>query len=173
MELFYNSNKKIKKKIIQKKKIKKKRIKNKITENNNINNIWLNRYILFYSSLFFITNILLALYKKYYFYAILFVNLLITSLIVHTNDNFYTNTIDKCSIVFIVLYGGYILYKKSNKSISLNIFIIITFLACVLLYIYGYFTNNFCFHPDTIVANKYHVLMHIIGSIGHNAIIFL
>jgi hypothetical protein len=132
-----------------------------------------NNNVLFFTSFIFITNTLTAFYKKYYFYSLLFFCLTITSLQVHSTHIMHANIIDKFVISFIVLYGGYMLYKKSNKSISLNIFIIITFLACLLLYIYGYFTKNFCFHPDTIVANKYHVLMHIIGSIGHNAIIFL
>jgi hypothetical protein len=132
-----------------------------------------NNNVLFFTSFIFIINTLAALYKKYYFYSFLFFCLTITSLQYHSTHTMYANIIDKIVIAGIVLYGGYMLYKKSDKSISINIFIIITFLACVFLYIYGCFTNNYCFHPDAIVANNYHALMHIVGSIGHNLIILL
>lgn len=132
-----------------------------------------NDNILFFTSFIFIINTLAALYKKYYFYSFLFFGLTITSLQYHSTHTMHANIIDKVVIAGIVLYGGYMLYKKSDKSISINIFIITNFLACVFLYIYGCFTNNYCFHPDSIIANNYHVLMHIIGSIGHNFIIFL
>lgn len=72
--------------------------------------------ILLYSSLFFITNAIAAFFYKYYLYSFLFLILTITSLIVHTNDNMYTNIIDKIAVIAIVLYGTYMLYNKINIS---------------------------------------------------------
>jgi hypothetical protein len=93
---------------------------------------------------------------------------------VHTNDNFYTNTIDKCSIVFIVLYGGYLLWNKTNNNnLFYAIFIAITCAICGYIYIYGYIKNEYCFNCEKCTANKYHTLMHFISSFGHNCIIFL
>jgi hypothetical protein len=119
------------------------------------------------------TNTIAALHKEYYLYSFFFFCLTITSLYYHSTHTIHGNIIDKIAVACVVLYGGYMLYIKLEKSISLSIFIFITFLACVFLYIYGCFTNKFCFHPDAIVANNYHALMHIIASFGHNLIIFL
>lgn len=92
----------------------------------------------------------------------------------HTNDNFYTNTIDKCSIVFIVLYGGYLLWNKTNNNnLFYVIFIAITCAICGYIYIYGYLINQYCFNSEKCTANKYHTLMNFISSFGHNCIIFL
>jgi hypothetical protein len=77
--------------------------------------------ILFYSSLFFITNAITAFLKEYYLYSFLFCILTTTSLIVHSNDNIYTNLIDKTAVVSIVLHGGYTLYNKININKCLNI----------------------------------------------------
>jgi hypothetical protein len=66
----------------------------------------------FYSSFIFLINVLIASYYKYYIYALLFFILWITSLIVHSNCNIYTNLLDKLAISLVVLYGGYIFYTK-------------------------------------------------------------
>jgi hypothetical protein len=130
--------------------------------------------ILFYSSLFFITNAITAFLREYYLYSLLFCILTTTSLIVHSNDNIYTNLMDKTAVGSIVLYGGYTLYNKINinKCVYCSI-IIITFLSCIYLYIYGFFTKKYCFCHEKCIAQKYHVIMHIIGSVGHHFIIFL
>jgi hypothetical protein len=59
------------------------------------------------SSFIFTTNIITAyLYKEYYIYSILFSALTATSLLYHSNNNIYTNIIDKCAICAVVLWGG-------------------------------------------------------------------
>ena len=93
--------------------------------------------ILLLSSLFFITNTATALFNEYYVYSFLFFILTITSLVVHYNDNIYTNTIDKIAVSSIVVYGGYMAYSKINTDKWLNfIAITVTFLLCIYLYIF-------------------------------------
>jgi hypothetical protein len=130
--------------------------------------------ILLLSSLFFVTNILTAYYSEQYFYSFLFFILTITSLIVHYRDNYYTNVIDKMAVLSIVLYGGYMLYYKINADKLLNCFtIIIAFLVCCYLYIYGFIVKEYCFCDKKCIAEKYHFIMHATSSIGHHFIIYL
>jgi len=130
--------------------------------------------ILLLSSLFFVTNILTAYYSEQYFYSFLFFILTITSLIVHHEDNYYTNVIDKIAVSSIILYGGYVLCNKMNTENLFYCFIIvITFLLCIYLYIYGFIFKKYCFSDEKSISQKYHFIMHIIGSIGHHFIIYL
>ena len=131
------------------------------------------RSILFYSSFVFITNVITAFYNEYYLYSFLFCILTTTSLSVHSNDNIYTNIIDKIAVSKIVLYGAYTLYNKINVNKCMNCIIIITFLFCVYFYIYGFLTKKYCFSDEKLKAEKYHFMMHIIGSTGHHFIVFL
>ena len=130
--------------------------------------------ILLLSSLFFVTNILTAYYCEQYFYSFLFFILTITSLIVHHEDNYYTNVIDKIAVLSIVLYGGNVLCNKMNRENLFYCFIIvITFLLCIYLYIYGFIFKKYCFCDEKCTSQKYHFIMHIISSIGHHFIIYL
>lgn len=130
--------------------------------------------ILCYSCLVFITNAIAAFFKEYYLYSFLFFNLTITSLIFHSNNNIYTNVIDKIAILSIVLYGSYILYNKISIQKKLRIFVIITtFLLTLFLFFYGYCNNCYCYNPDKCIGDKYHSLLHLISSIGHHFIISL
>uniref|UniRef100_A0A6C0DN44 Uncharacterized protein n=1 Tax=viral metagenome TaxID=1070528 RepID=A0A6C0DN44_9ZZZZ len=130
--------------------------------------------ILLLSSLFFITNIVTAYFNEQYLYSFLFFILTITSLVVHYNDNFYTNVIDKIAVLSIVLYGGYVLCNKINTNKWLNLLIIIVaFLLCIYLYIYGFIVKEYCFCDKKCVAQTYHFVMHVISSIGHHFIIYL
>jgi hypothetical protein len=133
-----------------------------------------NPNILIYSSLFFITNVITAFLNKYYLYSLLFCILTITSLIVHCNDNSFTNFIDKIAVSTIVLYGAYMLYNKINSNNYYScLVIIVTFLYCIYFYIYGFLTKKFCFCEQISISQKYHFIMHIVASIGHHFIIFL
>jgi hypothetical protein len=130
--------------------------------------------ILLLSSLFFVSNILIAYYCEYYVYSFLFFILTITSLIVHYEDNYYTNVIDKIAVSSIVLYGGYVLLNKMNtKKLFYCFIIVITFLICIYLYIYGFIFQKYCFCDEKSISQKYHFIMHIIASIGHHFIIYL
>ena len=129
--------------------------------------------ILFFTSFIFITNVISALYKENHLYAILFGLLTISSLIVHSYDNIYTNVIDKIIIGLIVIYGGYVLWNKmSDIDTIIMVTIISTFLFCIWVYAYGFYKKRLCFDSDKCIADRYHCLMHLIGCIGHHLIIF-
>jgi len=76
--------------------------------------------IMIYSSLFFLTNSVTAFLHEYYLYSGLFFILTVTSVVVHTHDNLYTNLIDKVAVSSIVLYGGYILHSKLHGIESMQ-----------------------------------------------------
>jgi hypothetical protein len=125
-----------------------------------------------YSSLIFLTNVILALYYNHYLYAFLFLCLTITSVFHHTYNTFYTSIIDKIFVYSIIFYGGYIFYNKYNDiDLIKSILIVTTFLLVVFLYAYGYLTADYSFHPSPNVSEMYHSWLHIISSIGHHFII--
>ena len=134
--------------------------------------------ICFYSSFIFITNILVSYLYKYYLYSFFFFLLFITSIIVHSYGTLETNIIDKISILLIFFWGGYIYFKKCCQPLSLNqynmaIVVFLTFFATIYLYIYGWFTDQYCFNKEKEIANSYHSLMHFISSFGHILIVLL
>ena len=133
-----------------------------------------NTNILFLSSFVFITNICTAFYNRYYIYSLLFTMLTATSLIYHTNKNMYTKSIDQTCVFFVIAYGCYMVYNKTNadKHIILSL-IIASFLLCIYLYIYGYCKQTYCFHSQKNIADQYHCLLHYIASFGHHFIIFM
>lgn len=133
--------------------------------------------LLIFTSLVFTTNVIAAMYKKDYIYALLFTLLIITSLIVHSSigkESAYLNVMDKVAIFLIVMYGAYVLWNKNDKeNIFMTSIIVSTFLFCIWVYYCGYVQEKYCFDKTSCVANQYHALMHIIASAGHNLIIFL
>ncbi len=141
---------------------------------------------LVFSSLIFITNVLTAYYKQDFIYSSLFFSLTVTSVLYHSNPNLYLNIVDKISIFSIFLYGSYQLYQKISQKISqpmtqlitagysIQILLIIAaFLATIYLYFYGYWFQKYCFHENQQTGDQYHSLVHLIGSIGHQLILFL
>ena len=130
--------------------------------------------LLVFSSLIFMTNVASTFYKKYYIYCLLFFCLTITSVIVHYHTNMWTKIIDKFFVLCVVLYGGWVLYNKITPDNIIEVFIIVnTFLLCIYLYYYGYYVNDYCYHPDKRIGDKYHSLLHVISSLGHHLITFL
>jgi len=126
------------------------------------------------SSLFFLTNALVAFLKEYYLYALFFLVLTITSLIFHSNNNIYTNLIDKIAILLVIIYGGYLLFQKMCAKHAFTCFLIIlTFFLVAYLYIYGYTNKMYCFSEDKSVGDAYHSILHLISSVGHHLIIIL
>lgn len=141
--------------------------------------------ICFFSSFLFVLNFIIMIYFQYFIYALLFFNLSLTSLYIHYNIydfNSIVYCLDKVFILFIILYGGYLLFTKCNKLIKSNRFllysnvciisiILLTFIIAFFLYGYGYYTNQFCFCP--IFGHFYHFLLHIISNFGHFLIVLL
>jgi hypothetical protein len=167
-------NWKIKKKK-EKKRGKKRKGKNKETgENEKKKTRKQKENILFWSSLVFTTNMWTAFFTQQYLYSFLFASLTISSLVVHSYPHIITNLWDKVWIASIVIYGGYQMWnRRKTGSPWLLLFCVITFLFCVWVYIYGFIMKQYCFCEDIIKGNIWHGLMHLIGSLGHHAIIFL
>jgi len=131
----------------------------------------------FYSSFLFLMNSGLACIHKYYLYSSLFMVLFASSILFHYNTNIYTMLIDKISIFFIVIYGGYvfiqkcIIYDHNFPKFIIILFIVSTFLITIYLYYYGFLHKKYCYHLDTTIANLYHSFLHLISFIGHSLII--
>jgi len=132
----------------------------------------------FYSSLIFLVNSAAAFSFGYMFYSIIFFILVITSLIVHSTCNIYTNIIDKIAIFMVVFYGGYLFYTKclrpiDTKQVVYIISIISTFLITIYLYYFGYLNTKYCFCEDKQISNKYHSFIHFVSSFGHILVILM
>lgn len=130
-------------------------------------------FILFWSSLIFVTNMIHAFISGLYFYSLLFACLTISSLVVHTKNNWLTNSIDKIIIGLIVMYGGYRMWNRRStmfRSVLLLTICFLTFLFCVWVYVYGQFTGQYCFSSD---SDNWHASMHCISSFGHHIIMLL
>ncbi len=129
-----------------------------------------------YSSLLFITNVVVCYYYKYYLYASLFAGLTISSLIHHSHKTRLTYWIDKLFVFSVVGYGGYVFYNKISKTlfnIYYSILTVITFLGTVILYYYGSIKGCFVFAEDMNECDKWHQLLHLLSSVGHHSIIFV
>jgi hypothetical protein len=71
----------------------------------------------FYSSFIFLTNIIFNLINKQYLYAYLFIYLLITSLLLHSNDeSFIFNIIDKTAILSVLIFSIFNYCNIVNKN---------------------------------------------------------
>lgn len=140
-----------------------------------------------YSSFLFATNVLTGIYFGQYLYAFLFLLLTLSSIIHHSSRTQLTRNLDRIALYTVISYGGYKFYEHYKtittatgnpfdldlKTITKYALIIITFLLCVFLYFFGYFTNNYIFHPEYVTGQLYHVLMHFCATIGHHIIIAL
>ena len=100
-------------------------------------------------------------------HGMLFFLLTCSSITVHYNDNMITNLLDKIVIGFIFMNGLRLFLMKENKSI----FIVFTFLFVVFVYIYGYANKKYVFDKNDKISKKYHLLMHLLGSIGYHLIV--
>ena len=130
----------------------------------------------FYSGLVLLTNVAHNLFYENYFYAAAFMFLTITTLFYHSHmTSKLIYVIDKIAIIIVVLHGSYFFYIKClDIENPIDYFyatiIVITFLSTLFLYYYGFQCKQYCFSLDNDVAQFYHVLIHIISSVGHHLI---
>ena len=129
-----------------------------------------------FSSLIFITNIIIAWYYDNNIYVFLFFCLLVTSVLNHYTQNEIIRYIDKFFVFLIIIYGGYLVFNKSVCDCTTNEYvcifiIIITFLSCVYLYLSG--LSNSPYEIYGLYGNHTHAVVHFIGSFGHNLIAIL
>lgn len=123
---------------------------------------------LFWSSLIFTTNMVHSFIRGLYLYSFCFASLTITSMIVHTEYNIYTNVLDKCAISSIILYGGYHMWSTMDETLRTSILLslcVLTFISSIGMYIYQQYTHD--------RSSIYHVAAHCITSIGHHIILLL
>jgi hypothetical protein len=123
---------------------------------------------LFWSSLVFTTNMVHAFFAELYIYSFCFACLTITSLVVHTKYNIYTDIIDKFVIASIVIYGLGRMWEKyeySLRTLAILFVCVLSFLVSV--GIYGYQRYIIKHNP------AYHSAAHYICSLGHHLIILL
>lgn len=138
---------------------------------------YLKHNLCFYTSFLFLVNVIVAYFKKLYIYSLLFLLLFISSSFYHYTKNKKIIFLDKIFVYLVVIYGGYVFYKKSIKkdknikNIIIIITIIITFLITLYLYFYGYIVNKYCYDKDTYLAEFNHGILHLISMIGHLLII--
>ncbi len=129
-----------------------------------------------YSSLLFITNVVICYCYKYYLYSLLFIGLTISSLIHHSHKTLLSYWIDKFFVFSVVGYGGYVFYNKFSKNIVniyYSIIVLISFLGTIILYYYGSFKKCFVFAEDINECDNWHQLLHLLSSLGHHFIIFM
>jgi len=150
------------------------------------------------SSFVFIINIVIGIYYKYYLYSLLFIILLITSLIHHSNYTDFTYVLDKTLCLYIVLYGTLLFYQKSkehfsfinynynnsnnnsnnNKSLFyfksiLFICVVVSFFIVLYLYYYGYYYKKYVFGTDIVNSFRCHSFIHYLSCIAHSIIMIL
>lgn len=125
------------------------------------------------SSLIFLTNVVMCVYRTEYLYAYLFVTLVLTSFIFHSKPNLVTNIIDKIAIIGVILYGGYIYWIRVYEGDNIWPCILppLCFLAVFWLFLYGRVVKRYCYDCDETVATYYHGLLHVISSLGHHLIL--
>jgi hypothetical protein len=130
--------------------------------------------ILVWTSLYLLTNSIVAYHRDYMLYAFLFLFLTITSVVNHATHHPLINSIDKMAVYAVAIYGAYHIYSRSSWNQLLMLLVIIsTFLVTLVLYEYGLRHSKYCFDPDPLLSQMYHGYMHIIGSIGHHLVMCL
>jgi len=89
--------------------------------------------------------------------------------------------LDKISIIGVVLYGGYVFFRKwlcvcgwidEVKMLHITC-IIYTFVLTIYLYYFGFLHKKYCFHENKMVANIWHSFLHLVSCIGHILIVLL
>ena len=120
------------------------------------------------SSFIFLTNSFVAYFFDYKLYSLLFLCLYITSILYHTYKNIYTNILDKLIIFTIFIYGGYLFVTKT-QNIKYKLFILLSFLSTVFLYLY---TSIYELSSPPF-NTQLHSLLHLIASIGHHLLVIV
>ena len=121
------------------------------------------------SSMLFVTNIFHLIYRKDVTFLMSWVSLFVSSTVYHATKDPDFLLIDQLNVYNVVYQGGVRVYRYGKMDV-LMFFTIFCFLYCVAVYWYGYLTNTCVWHPDNTVSCKYHVAMHIMGSLGHHCI---
>ena len=82
--------------------------------------------------------------------------------------------IDKMAVYAFIAYGCIQTLKKkfwATHNLCATLVGVISSNIIAILYIYGYHTKSFCFHPE--FGCWYHALMHCFSSLSHHCILLL
>jgi len=126
--------------------------------------------VLHLTSLVLGTNAIHALLKQYWVYGLAFAGITLSSVLYHTStkkDSVAATLFwfDQACIYTVFLVG---LYYFLNIPISLQAAALLSIGLVMFYYMYGYYTTDFCWSPQH--GELYHGSMHVIGSLGHHAI---
>lgn len=109
-------------------------------------------------------------------YGFAFIALATTSYVHHSTRDYIPTelrdvhyTIDQVAVWAVILTGAF--YFITSLSPADGLLPVITFATVGLLYVYGKYTRQFCFDADRTVAQRSHICMHAVSSIGHHAIL--
>jgi hypothetical protein len=155
-----------------------------------------------FSSLSFITNSIAGYLYGEYIYSLLWGVLCVTSVITHglrwhtnvhtvrpeelcNNPNithrllYWAFIVDKIVVYLVFISGWCLIYKKIERiewSMYAILCCVCIFTTCFLtlfLYYYGYMYEMFSFDTNLDVANKWHCIVHWVGSFGYHCILLL
>ena len=123
----------------------------------------------FYSSFVFLINFLFCFLRYQFIYGLLFFLLFTTSIFLYTYTELEIFLLDQLTIYMVIFYG-FIFFLTKKKRWHYVIFIVLSFLATVYLYLYGYMIQSYCYG---YYGDEFHSLLHMIASLGHLAILFM
>ena len=118
----------------------------------------------FFSSLFFLSNAIIAYKNKYYKYSIAFIFLVITSLFHHYLSTELTRNVDRIAIL-VVSYYTILIYSKKKINVKQHICFALSLFIVLYLFVYGYFTNKYSFDLNYRNSCLWHSLLHLIVCI--------
>lgn len=122
------------------------------------------------TSLLFITNTIHLSYKQDVLYYHTFACLTILSILYHLTKNKTIGILDKTCVSIIVWKGSHILLHTEFDKYSMVV--ITTASSVTWLFYYGLITQTYVYDKDPYIGNNYHMLLHILSSIGHHAVAY-
>jgi hypothetical protein len=119
-------------------------------------------HMLVLSSLVFLTNIVSTWYTGHPIYCILFCCLTLTSIFFHSYG--CLGYLDKMMILGIVVHALYLMENNAELPMILG-----SCLVVMILYFYGWYAGEFCFHPND--GDTWHMMLHLMSSFGHHLVV--
>lgn len=122
------------------------------------------------TSLLFMTNTIHLSYKQDVLYYHTFACLTILSIIYHLTKNRTIGILDKTCVSIIAWKGSHILLHTEFDKYSMVV--ITTASSVAWLFYYGLITQTYVYDKDPHIGNNYHMLLHVLSSIGHHAVAY-
>jgi hypothetical protein len=131
-----------------------------------------------YSSFLFNINIIGGVYYKEEVYTLLFTYLLLSSLYYHTTYNslsYYLDQIGCVSVVFYTFYMWitYLFFIRTLYQFTLALIYIVSLSYIIISYFYGKRMKYFSHHPNVVIGNYFHSLLHFSACVGSYSVLVL